>query len=99
MEKVATIWPLFTMEPQSSVSRMVRGVGHPAGAEKPFTKPVCAGTSTVGVQPLARGRTFVDESEEDEEDDDGEVPAVLVTIRVTFTVRTAVAEREKLTPP
>src|ERR1035438_2512694 len=87
LENVATIWPLVTTEPQSFESKIWSGVGHPAGWEKLFTRPVCAGTSMVGVQPLAFGSAFSDRAE-------GVAPALLVTIRVTFTVRTAVAESE-----
>src|ERR1700728_769919 len=91
LENVATTCPLFTSEPQSSNNRTASGVGHPAGAKKLCTRPVCAGTSLLGAHPLARGAAFDDSA--------GTalappVPPVLETIKVTFTVRTAVAESE-----
>src|ERR1035438_8496674 len=88
---VATTWPLVTTEPQSLASTISSGVGHPAGCEKLFTRPVCAGTSTVGVQLLAFGRAFGVAGANDKAE---AVAALLEMIRVTFTVRTAVAESE-----
>jgi hypothetical protein len=81
---------LFTIDPQSSNNSTANGVGHPAGAKKLSTSPVCAGTSFVGVHPLARGSAFPDMVE---------APAVPAPptppmISVTFTVRTAVADSE-----
>src|SRR5580692_5409052 len=90
LENVATTWPLFTTVPQSLDSTIASGVGHPAGCAKLFTKPFCAGTSTDGVQLLARGSAIPELA--DDEVVGGAAPAA--TIKVTFTVRTAVADSE-----
>ena len=87
-EKVATTCPLTTGSPQSSASWMTSGVGHPAGAAKLLTTPVCVSASFAGVQP-ATALSFTDEG-----------PAVDgCTTKVTLVVRTSELENEYVTSP
>src|SRR5665213_3005649 len=75
-ENVATIWPLITGLAQSFSNCMEIGVGHAAGAAKSPSRPVCAVTSCLGVQPPSRETSCG-------------VIAEGVTMSVTLTVRTA----------
>src|SRR5712664_3852831 len=51
--KVATIWASSTGAPQSSASRTISVSGHPTGASKLFTSPVCVNDRREGTQPTA----------------------------------------------
>ena len=90
-ENVVTILPSGTVLPHVSISLIASGVGHDVGAEKLLTSPVCVGTSVPPAQSgpacgVFRLVVVVD-------------PAAAWTLRVTFTVRTADAEKATLTLP
>src|ERR1019366_4498085 len=81
LEKVVTTWPPAMALPQSSMRLMASGTGQAAGAEKLLTRPVCVGTSWVGLQPVAEMPRGLSAG-----------AATGSTMSVTLTVRTAETE-------